>query len=392
MKTTRNEHIIKQKLQEVDLPDIDSSWEAMEKQLDKLPPATTGVSAFIGKYKIYLNILLVTLGLGVIGVSVWSTTRSSNQSDISDSHIPESRSSYAHFATSFESSYDHQNDLPIPSALNIDEVEPEYIKAVKKAQQPKPQKAIKPENPTTSLDSANQNNLPPVDEGNEDSFRRLTRIVVPPADIIGHKSIDFDLPKRRRNQVGIRTNISIIPEFSGGNAFRNMGYGVFARHYVLPKVAVELGLEHNPVVVRPFTHIQEKTLFNNASYSQRDSMNIEAIRYVTIPLMLHIEQGEGWSISVGPQFSFLSGLKGDVYSTYNFPGASEDIGDKQNTRISNTDIANPMDIGLNLNLSYSVKPSLELGLRVQQGLTDYSRSTTRNTIQTLQFKAAWILE
>lgn len=108
--------------------------------------------------------------------------------------------------------------------------------------------------------------------------------------------------------------------------------------------------------------------------------------------MLHIEQGEGWSISVGPQFSFLSGLKGDVYSTYNFPGASEDIGDKQNTRISNTDIANPMDIGLNLNLSYSVKPSLELGLRVQQGLTDYSRSTTRNTIQTLQFKAAWILE
>lgn len=392
MKTTRNEHIIKQKLQEVDLPDIDSSWEAMEKQLDALPPATSGVSAFIGKYKIYLNILLVTLGLGVIGVSVWSTSRSSNQLDLSTTKIPEPQSTYAHFATSFQTSYDHQNDLPVPSTLDTDRDKADYVLPVPNAEKPQPRKVIQPAKENNAMESANRGNLPPVNDQNDDSLRRLTEIVTPPVDILGHRSHDIELPKRRRNQVGIRTNISIIPEFSGGNAFRNMGYGVFARHYIHPKAAIELGIEHNPVVVRPFTHVQEKTLFNNAAYSQRDSMNIEALRYVTIPLMLHIDRGEGWSISVGPQFSFLSGLKGDVYSTYNFPGASEDVGDKQNTRISNTGIANPMDVGLNLNLSYAVRPSLELGLRVQQGLTDYSRSTTRNTIQTLQFKAAWILE
>ena len=81
MKTTNNKHIIKEKLERVDLPDMDSAWTKMETQLDVVGnPIVHGISQFIGKYKMYLNIFIAALTIGAIGFYVKSKTYSQTAS------------------------------------------------------------------------------------------------------------------------------------------------------------------------------------------------------------------------------------------------------------------------------------------------------------------------
>ena len=74
MKTTNNKHIINDKLQGVDLPDMDASWQKMEQTIEAGGAVQGGWSAFIAKYKIYLNLFVAITTIGLVGLLVKSKT------------------------------------------------------------------------------------------------------------------------------------------------------------------------------------------------------------------------------------------------------------------------------------------------------------------------------
>ncbi|MFT5723777.1 MAG: hypothetical protein ACI9JN_000894 [Bacteroidia bacterium] len=388
MKTTNNHHIIKEKLQGVDLPDMGKSWAKMEQAMETTPPVHGGWSYFIGKYKLYLNLFIATLTIGVVGLYVKSKTNP--QGPVYLNSIEQQsgiHSNYLHVV----SDIDHTDDLPTPTKpfeptilmVNM----PEHSKHVLPSRT-----KTKPVAQTSPVLDNSANNLVEEPEPDEMSYPDVTvmQAIDDYFDLTPYQHIPVRYVK---NQVGFKIQTGTFLGYSPGSVFRNTGAAIFARRFVNTRSALHVELGYNPVLIRPITYVEGYNVFNNFNYTQKDSAEIKALKYVTIPVNLYVQLSPDISINAGPQISFLTGLSGDVTSSFNYPGAPESGRVEENTRISNRGGFASTDIGLNIEVNMHFR-RFEVGFRMQQSLGDYSTnqlSTQKHRFSTLQFKLGCLL-
>ncbi len=390
MKTTNTKHIVNEKLQGVDLPDMQSSWDQMDKMIDSQAPVTTGFSAFIGKYKLFLNVFLVSLTIGVIGLYVKSTNKKSDivtplSSDVSH------QSAFSQEVMRYVATVDHTYDLPIlaePVGLNV--FTSQEISGI-----------------STSVTRTTDYNRRPFDNLNiamkKLQFDALGDYIIDDTIELKENSsittplVEDMLPTVRfvHNELGLNIQTALWPNSAAGDLLRNSGYSLFARRYISSQMALQIGIGYNPVPIRPISYVEEYNVFNNFNYTQTDSAVVNSLRYVSIPVNIYwTNPTRKYSFTFGPQFSFLSGLNGDMHQRFNYPGATEDRSVSENILIRNRGGFATTDFALNFEVGVRVKPKLALAFRFQQSLSDFSTfqlSSTSHMFQTLQIKAEWLL-
>lgn len=401
MKTTNHKHIIKEKLEGVDLPDMDKAWTKMESQLDVVGnPVVHGISQFVGKYKIYLNIFIAALTIGAIGLYVKSKTY--DQTTTARNNTGETKQ-----GLTFEFAKMNTTDASLVHNAH------EYLAEV-------PEKVISENTPVKPLKNWNHKtstknkvkaepvsidndevvvldedlNLPPTEDSVVQEEQDTVPVVIVDALAAGRDNW-FEEPKITiQNKVGVKLQTSLVPEFSLGNSIRNTGVSVFTRHYLTRATAIQLELGYNPVAIRPLTYKETYTIFNNFNYSQTDSSTVTSLQYVSIPLNLYHHLSENISVSFGPQVSFLTGLKGNNTQILTYPGATEEPQTSENIQIKNRGGFKPTDFGLNAEFNVAFKKRFEAGMRFQVGFSDYTTTKIDNKYtQTyaLQLKLACIL-
>jgi hypothetical protein len=288
----------------------------------------------------------------------------------------------------FQTVVDHTNDLPLPSlpAGNLGGnfapqiTETLYMGNVHFDQNEESETTLTFDLPTETTED-------------KDSTKNLTTIgleIIKPFTLADH----YDRPVVYiHNQVGVKVQLGILPNYSTQNALRNAGISLFVRRFVNTRSAIHVELGYNPISISPTTYVEQYNVFNNLNYTQTDSSVVKRLNYVTIPINWHYQLRPNFSLTVGPQISFLTGLSGDMTRKMRYPTAPETDQLTENTSIQNRGGFNNYDIGLNLEFDYHVN-RFEIGFRVQQGLVDYSTddlSTQTHRNSALQIKAACLL-
>lgn len=383
MKTTNKEHIIKEKLQGVDLPDMDTSWQKMEQSLDAGIAAQTGWSAFLAKYKLYLNIFIAAVVISAVGLYVKSTTKQFiNDANelVSNNTTHVSQTNYL----TLDMHIDHDNDLPVPSL-------PAMPVSAAPARAIHPPRIVNDTLPA-STEKTEDNNLPPTEVVVHylDTMPEIVRIV-DGDDLRRHRVPEVQYV---RNQVGLKLQVGVLPNVNGQGIVQTAGVGLFARRFITDRTAVQLEIGYNPIAIRPMTYVERYNVFNNFNYTQTDSAQVTGLKYVTIPLNVYYQLTPELSINIGPQISFLTGLSGDITRKFQYPTAPESALTTENSAIDNRGGFNKTDIGLNAELDWRIRNRFIVGFRVQQGLSDYSHETLsprKHVFNTIQFKASWTL-
>ncbi len=379
MKTTNKEHIIKDKLERVDLPDMNASWQKMEQSIEAAVPVQGGWSAFLAKYKIYLNLFVAGITIGVVGLYVKSKTHTSNNVYTPTEVAPVHQTTYL----SFNTQIDHNNDLPVPASPVIKGTEIE----------------------------TNSETLPAIQEREVavlDTIKPAPKVEKPTKPVVNYldttdDELDFEQVDLRRdierqfhyvrNQVGIKIQTGVFPNNSGQGVMQTTGFGLFGRRFITDRTAIHVELGYNPIAIRPITYVENYNVFNNFNYTQTDSAIVTGLKYVTIPVNLYAQLMPNVSISGGPQVSFLTGLSGELTRKYDYPNAPETAMVTEKTSISNRGGFNKTDFGINLEFTVHTG-RLETGVRLQQGFGDYSTnklSRQKHSISTAQLKVSWIL-
>ena len=382
MKTTNNKHIINDKLQGVDIPDMDASWQKMEQTLAPVGPVQSGWSAFIAKYKLYLNLFIVATTIGFIGLYVKSKTHTSSSIQFQDTGLF-TKQNVNYFT--FQTTVDHTDDLPLPVAPVKEKSVPTWVNM-----NPELRTAIS--TPFEIIDTLEEIGLPEAIYGQEDTIQDTT-VDVETVKVI--MPINYITPPISyiHNQVGIKIQSGILPNYSSQNALRNTGFAFYVRRFINARSAIHVELGYNPIAISPTSYVERYNVFNNFNYTQTDSAVVKSLKYITIPINWHYQLRPDFSLTVGPQISFLTGLSGDVTRKMRYPTAPETDQLTENTSISNRGGFTNFDFGLNLEINLHVE-RFEVGFRVQQGLVDYSKdnlSTQTHRNSALQIKAACLL-
>lgn len=426
MNSTNKEHIIlKEKLQGVDLPDVDKAWEKMDQAMEAAVPNTPASTSWLGKFRIYLNIFIGAILVSAIGFYVASKPPVAH--DINTPSV-----NYAHNLVAFNQRTGNSNTTSASTPFNHSTMDVTFTQnAVTNSVhtstgQSSAQHALThgattdrqvsqsdetttqlrhndfntPEEsePVSSSESLDEN-LPPVDSENTEKTEPViednTSTGDEQNDNIGDEDFGYaawDKPFAR-NQVGLKIQTMMLPEFSFDNSVQNTGVALFARTYLNPRSAIHIELGYNPVAIRPVTYVEKSTLFNNVNYTQTDSALVRSLRYVTIPVCYYYQATEQINVVFGPQVSFLTGLKGDMTTILDYPSATEDQGSQRNVQIQNKGGFSKSDIGFMFEFNYQVG-RLEAGIKLQQGFGDYTTEkigTSIHRLSSLQLKAAWLL-
>lgn len=378
MKTTNKEHIIKEKLQGVDLPDMDTSWQKMEQSIEAVVPVQGGWSAFLAKYKIYLNLFIVAITIGAIGLYVKSKTHSTPEVLNSIESVPMSHTSYLTFNTVI----DHNNDLPVPSSPRV--AKTIYV-------------PVTPPKPIEKIDTLANDNIII-----EEIIEKPAQPIVQYFDTIVENIQIDDVELHRtlepqfhyvHNQVGAKLQFGVLPSINGQGILQTTGFALYGRRFFTDRAAIHVELGYNPIAIRPITYVEKYNVFNNFNYSQTDIATVTGLRYVTIPVNLYIQLSPKISINAGPQISFLTGLSGDLTRKFNYPTAPETASVTENRSIDNKGGFNKTDIGFNIEFTVH-KGRIETGLRLQQSFGDYTSnqlSRQKHSFNTLQLKLSWLL-
>jgi hypothetical protein len=378
MKTTNKEHIIKEKLQGVDLPDMDASWGKMEQSMKAAMPVQSGWSYFLAKYKIYLNLFITIVTIGVIALYVKSKI-TGQQTAATD--VFATTQNYDVSYLSFETTVDHNNDLPLPTGPNTQHIATTTNLDYVVSQMPVLEKIIVPEitlRKGVTLYPAIIDTLPDPDY--TDAYLMTMHDEIPKLKFI-------------KNQVGVKMQIGVLPDVSASNILQNTGFSLFARRYINARTAIHLELGYNPIAIRPMTYVERYNVFNNFNYTQTDSAQVKTLNYVTIPLNIYYQLTPEFSCNFGPQVSFLTSMSGELTKKFNYPTAPETASVTEKAKIENRGGFNKQDVGLNLELNWH-RERLELGFRFQQSLGDYSAdqlSTQKHPFSKLQIKAGWLI-
>jgi hypothetical protein len=388
MKTTNNKHIINDKLQGVDLPDMDASWQKMEQTIEASGAVQSGWSAFVVKYKIYLNLFIAATTIGVVGLLVKSNTLSTRM-ELEAVPSYTGNTPYQLNYLSFTAEIDHEDDLPIPFG-------PMQKEITYTGFNPSIDQTTKPIGEPTGSDSALSEVVSSMDESTEDTSS------VPEAEVaIENTIIDaieiYQYPHKPlvyiHNQVGIKIQSGILPDISVRNAIQNTGFGVYARRFVSPKSAIHVEVGYNPIAIRPISYVEKYSVFNNVNYTQTDSAVVNRLKYVTIPINWYYQLNKSLSVTAGPQISFLTGISGDLTRKLSYPTGPESNSDVPNISIANRGGFKTKDIGINVAISFHTG-RFELGAQVQQSFGDYTSETLSkqtHRFKTLQLKAACLL-
>ncbi len=387
MKTTNNKHIIKDKLEGVDLPDMDTSWQKMEQTIEAGGITQGGWSAFLVKYKIYLNLFVAVTTIGVVGMLVKSKTLTSKIEQDSTASYAGNSSYDLNYLAFNVTDINHEDDLPIPSRPAqknriLEDVFVPINQATKPFDETKDEQA-----------SFNKVNLP-IEESNEDSITQDEPVTG--ETIIEGTEIHRYEPEPIvyvHNQVGIKIQSGILPDISVRNAIQNTGFAVYARRFISAKSALHVELGYNPIAIRPITYVEKYDVFNNNNFTQTDSAVVRRLKYVTIPINWYYQLNRSLSVTVGPQISFLTGMSGDLTRKLSYPTAPESNSEVQNITITNRGGFQTKDIGINVAISFHTG-RFELGAQVQQSFGDYTNETLSkqtHRFKTLQLKAACLL-
>ena len=113
------------------------------------------------------------------------------------------------------------------------------------------------------------------------------------------------------------------------------------------------------------------------------------LSYLDIPVLLKMKLGKRWSVSAGPQFSFLTGAT-DIYKSSPINGSI------LTTEVEIKDAIAKMDVGATLNFTYMVSKAIggkgmNLFVRFTQGFVDLTinEGTNRHTSSLFQFGASF---
>ncbi len=421
--TTNNENkILKEQLQDVNLPDVDQAWAQMEDVLDSTPP-TAGISSkFLGGFKFYLNLFVGALLISAVGFYVASQpTKPTSPTLSASADLSTDDHQLGNYLTN-QITKDHTGDLPTPGFV-LKFIPIEFDMAFPNDcwvyQEPfrgcgtsalansgfNQHLAMIPGFPTygnegsDALSSSTETNVeeetakvvetPGVQEDSS-TFTDQTITVLDDEDVYGK---EIDRPRWQRSQVGLKVQTSLLPQPSGSNLLNTIGISVFARKYINPNNALFIELGYNPHAIAPTPYVEQFNVFNKFNYTQRDSATVRNLNYVSIPIGLHHRFTERWALSGGVQFSFLTGMKGDLITDLNYPGAPVEEERYTNTSLMNRGGFTQTDLSMVAELSYQLK-QFELALRYQQGFSDYtteSLGASFNRLQALQFRAAWLI-
>ncbi len=389
MRTTNKEHIIlKEKLQGVDRPDMDKAWEKMDRALES-PPATGVVSSFLGKFKLYLNLFVGAVLISAVAIFVASKPKKDIAHPTTDI-LPLIHETGLNQLIQPALYVDHQNDLPL---LRLNEVE--EPKQIIPSIHTRAINVVQPATITIDRVPIVVPNIAPR------SFIFPFDTILSSFDFEGETILGFKRvvePSRfkkryHRNQVGVKIQTIVLPEFNSQNIINNVGASMFGRKYFNSRTALHLELGYNPIAIRPVTYIETYKIFNNINYSQTDSARVTSLKYVSIPVCLYYQITDHISMNIGPQISFLTGLQGDLNRRLIYPGAPENEKTIEQTTIQNRGGFAKKDLSFVVEFNYRYK-RLEAGVKLQQGVTDYSTTkinTSTHRLNSLQLKAAWIL-
>jgi hypothetical protein len=414
--TTNNENnILKEQLQQVDLPDVDQAWAQMEEVLDSAPPTAGIASNFLGGFKFYLNLFVGAVLLSAVGFYVASKPTEPTVPEYrSDVELADTDARLGDYLT-HQITKNHAGDLPTPGFVlkfipidfdfdfpNIGSDNWVYqepfrgcgTSAYSNMLHPELMRqgmlALQAEDTSTSAEESTE--TASIDEVPLTDPSTITdeTITVIDEDM---PSQEIDQTRWQRSQVGLKLQTSLLPQPSGPNLKNTIGISVFARKYLSPRSALFIELGYNPQAIAPTTYVEQFNVFNKFNYTQKDSATVRNLNYVSIPIGLHHQIREKWALSGWIQFSFLTGMKGDLITDLNYPGAPVENESYTDTYIMNRGGFMQTDLSLVAELTYQMK-RFELGLRMQQGLSDYTSPTigeSYNQLQALQFRASWLL-
>lgn len=390
MKTTNKEHIIlKEKLQEVDLPDMDKAWDKMDQQLGASPPSTGAISSFLGKFRLYLNLFIGVALLSLVAFFVASKPKKANR-HVADIPVDSSYSKSNDLAsfTYLTVNFNHENDLPVPATV-VPQMEPEII-----IYRPVPTPVI-----MESVPLMKRISVPNVfartfnfNYGFKQLFNDSAFATDASPDIRFNRS-DMMKYRIRQNTLGVSAQAFILPEFSSRNIIHNIGLSVFGRKFISPNSAMQIELSYNPIAIRPVTYEETFNVFNNFNYTQTDSAVVTSLKYVSLPITFYLQPNDQMSVNIGPQISLLTGLQGNLSTRLNYPTAPEGLNTTEQVPIQNRGGFATTDLGMVLEFNYRFK-RVEMGFKFQQGFTDFTRnkvSTATHRSNALQLKASWII-
>ncbi|MEN8155361.1 MAG: porin family protein [Bacteroidota bacterium] len=112
------------------------------------------------------------------------------------------------------------------------------------------------------------------------------------------------------------------------------------------------------------------------------------LNYIDVPVLLKMKLGERWSLSAGPQFSYLTGAV-DIYESSPINGTI------LTTEIDIKDIVSRYDVAAAVNITFKVSETIagkgmNLYIRYTQGFIDISTDNEiRHTNSTFQFGASF---
>ncbi|MCB9262331.1 MAG: hypothetical protein H6607_08155 [Flavobacteriales bacterium] len=383
MSITKENNIIKNKLQQVDIPDVDQSWAQMSSGLDTAPTGNP-VSwwSVLAKYKLYLNIFL---GLVLLtGVAAFFVNRSNSKSN----HIKEAKLASLKHETGFANyQYYPSNYMKDFASLPVAERLP--IKNTRKVRAFKTTNKVENyKNPFTILPYLlprkweMQQNLLDEWELNDLSSIEMGGCLSRSENIIYDRRFDF----------GVNANLHFLPEINVTQLPQSVGMSLFGRGYITQNSALQVELGYMPINIRPLQMVSKQTIFNNPLYTQTDSVILSNLEYVTLPISYYIQTSSKFGMNVGVQYSWLSGLRGNKYTTYDYPGNPENTILSRNTHLKNNGNIAQTDISFIAEINFEVRNRLNLGMKAQMGFKDYTTdqlSTAKHTSNSLQIKGSW---
>ncbi|MBO6517836.1 MAG: outer membrane beta-barrel protein, partial [Bacteroidia bacterium] len=347
----------------------------------------TGVAtSFLSRFKLYLNLFIGALLISVVAIFVASKPKT-DDAFIHSEVKPVTYDSDVFKLTELTTPSNHENDLPLPLEVPTTHQEAPFVT-------PTPPVII----PQVTSVERNPVLIPlihPITQFDLYSLDSLAYNFSHEKDYIrNEEGLTTVRRQRHKSQVGIKAQALGMTEFNSQNLINNIGASLFMRKFISERVALQLEVGYNPIAIRPVTYVETYNIFNNFNYTQTDSARITSLKYVSIPAHLHLQMGPRTSVSFGPQLSFLTGLQGNLDRKLVYPAApSEQNPTLEQIRVTNRGGFAKTDFGLSMELNYHIR-RLELGLKVQQGLTDYTHdavSPSTHRISSLQLKAAWIL-
>ncbi|MGB1002989.1 MAG: porin family protein [Salibacteraceae bacterium] len=181
------------------------------------------------------------------------------------------------------------------------------------------------------------------------------------------------LPKLKRNEIGFIGGLNVSRELVESTSKGVAGcefLGVTYKRYLNGGLSLTADLLYAPRNEVNSVKNYAKKVYGFGSVVEETKVSSERLIYMEMPIMLNYNLGNH-NFMAGPSVSYLVTGKHQVSTTYTSQTESHTEG---NTQWGHTDGYKRFDFALVGGYEYSIKPKLNVGLRLNYGLTDVTNN------------------